>query len=311
MNDFRSFCSRIGADFNCQCEGGVTCSSQSRSRSEMKMKTTNQQNNVFIWMDDIPAEVWKLIGRHGAESLASLFNRMIAENKPPRAWTTSVSVPIWKGKGDVSECTNYRPISLLCHTMKIFERILDGHLQSIANTTLNAVLPRDAERSMLSTAAGYSRRNIVIKTRKSIWRSWTWRRRLTGSPMKCFGVPFDRTRSLRHTSDGPNYQDTTRVVCCPAGISPSFHQGSALLPLLFILCMDTAMADIHSPHLWTLLYTDNILLTNEEHQTLNDQMQQWKDRLNENGLQLSLTKAEYMECGPQTIGTTIVDGQDL
>lgn len=182
--------------------------------------------------------------------------------------------------------------------------ILIGHLQSVGNTTLNAVLPRDAERSMLSTAAGYSRRNIMIKTRKSIWRSWTWRRRLTGSPMKWFGVPFDHTRSLRHTSDGPNYQNTTSVVCCPAGTSPSFHQvhqGSALLPLLFILCMDTAMADIQSPH----------LLTNEEHQTLNAQMQQWKDRLNENGLQLDLTKAEYMECGPQTIGTTIKDGQDL
>lgn len=53
---------------------------------------------------------------------------MIAENKPPKAWTTSVTMPIWKGKGDVSECTKYRPIRLLCHTMKIYERILDGRL---------------------------------------------------------------------------------------------------------------------------------------------------------------------------------------
>lgn len=71
------------------------------------------------------------------------------------------------------------------------------------------------------------------------------------------------------------------------------------------------MADIQSPQPWTLLYTDNVLLTNEEHQTLNDQVQQWKDRLNENGLQLNLKKAEYMECGPQTISTTIVDDQEL
>lgn len=109
----------------------------------------------------------------------------------------------------------------------------------------------------------------------------------------------------------PGYYQRSLLPCGNLAIFSPSSPRPALLPLLFILCMDTAMADIQSPHLWTLLYTDNVLLTNEEHQTLNDQMQQWKDRLNENGLQLNLTKAEYMECGPQTIGTTIVDGQDL
>ncbi len=103
------------------------------------------------------------------------------------------------------------------------------------------------------------------------------------------------------------YQDTLSVVRCPVGISPAFHvsvgvhQGSALSPFLFILCMDTATEDIQSTHSWTLLYADDVLLANEEHQTLNDQVQQWKDRLNEKGLRLNLTKTEYMECGLQTV----------
>lgn len=56
------------------------------------------------------------------------------------------------------------------------------------------------------------------------------------------------------------------------------------------------MADIQSTHLWMLLYAYDILLANEEHQTINDQMQQWKDWLNKKGLWLNLTKTEYMEC---------------
>ncbi len=78
------------------------------------------------------------MGRRGAEILALFYNKFIAENKPPnKAWTNSVTVPIWKGKGHVSECTNYRPIRLLCHTMKIYEKILDGRLRSITRTTPN------------------------------------------------------------------------------------------------------------------------------------------------------------------------------
>ncbi len=75
--------------------------------------------------------------------------------------------------------------------------------------------------------------------------------------------------------------------------------------------MDTATADIQSTHPWMLLYADDVLLANEERQTLNDQVQQWKDHLNEKGLWLNLTKTEYMECDLQTVGTIIVDGQDL
>ncbi len=59
--------------------------------------------------------------------------------------------------------------------------------------------------------------------------------------------------------------------------------------------MDTSTADIQSTH--PLLYADDVLLANEERQTLKDQVQQWKDRLNE---KLNLTKTEYMEYGLQT-----------
>lgn len=69
--------------------------------------------------------------------LADLLNRIAAENKPSQAWTTSTTMPIWKGKENVSQCTNSASIRLLCHAMKIFERILNKCLRDIVELTPN------------------------------------------------------------------------------------------------------------------------------------------------------------------------------
>ena len=41
----------------------------------------------------------------------------------------SVLVPIFKEKGDIQECKNYRGIKLLTHTFKIWERVLDRRVR--------------------------------------------------------------------------------------------------------------------------------------------------------------------------------------
>ena len=39
-------------------------------------------------------------------------------------------IPIYKNKGDVQDCSNYRGIKLMSHTMKIWERIIDRRIRS-------------------------------------------------------------------------------------------------------------------------------------------------------------------------------------
>lgn len=95
------------------------------------------KNGKATGPDVIPAEAWKMLGWRGAEFLATMFNKAVEEDDVPQAWTTSTTVPIWKGKGDLSECANYRPICLLCHAMKIFESIINSCLRSIGNITPN------------------------------------------------------------------------------------------------------------------------------------------------------------------------------
>ena len=38
-------------------------------------------------------------------------------------------VPIFKEKGDIQDCGNYRGIKMISHTMKIWERIIDRRLR--------------------------------------------------------------------------------------------------------------------------------------------------------------------------------------
>ena len=47
----------------------------------------------------------------------------------PDEWRKSILVPIYKNKGDIQSCTNYRGIKLMCHIMKLWERVIEQMLR--------------------------------------------------------------------------------------------------------------------------------------------------------------------------------------
>jgi hypothetical protein len=69
--------------------------------------------------DGIPIEVWICLGARAIVWLTKLFNLIFRSNKMPEEWRRSILVPIFKNKGDVQSCTNYREIKLMSHTMKL------------------------------------------------------------------------------------------------------------------------------------------------------------------------------------------------
>ena len=40
---------------------------------------------------------------------------------------------IFKYKGDIMNCGNYRNIKLMCHSMKLYERVHDNRLRNIVS----------------------------------------------------------------------------------------------------------------------------------------------------------------------------------
>ena len=90
------------------------------------------KNGKAVGPDDIPVEVWKCLGEGALEFLSKLYNRTMESEKMPEEWRDSVLIPIYKNKGDVQSCysSHYRGITLISHTMKLWERIVERRLRS-------------------------------------------------------------------------------------------------------------------------------------------------------------------------------------
>ena len=86
------------------------------------------KNGKAVGTDGIPIEIWKIGGRDVSLWLQCLFNKILKGERMPDEWRSSVLLPIFKGKGDVQECKNYRGIKLLSHIMKLWERVIEARL---------------------------------------------------------------------------------------------------------------------------------------------------------------------------------------
>jgi hypothetical protein len=90
--------------------------------------------------DDIPIEVWRYLGDIAIVWLTKLFNIIFWSNKMPDEWRRSILVPIFKNKGDIQSCTNYRGIKLMSHTMKLWERVIEHRLRKLTTVSNSFVL---------------------------------------------------------------------------------------------------------------------------------------------------------------------------
>ena len=75
-------------------------------------------------IDGITSEMLLYGGESLFEWLTRVCNVCVSEERVPNDWMRAIIVPIYKGKGDRSECKNYRGISLLSIPGKVYGRIL-------------------------------------------------------------------------------------------------------------------------------------------------------------------------------------------
>ena len=82
------------------------------------MALRNLKNGKATGPDDLPIEVWKSLGRTGVNCLKEALNKITDEEKIPDIWRKSILIPIFKNKGDIMNCGNYRGIKIMCHNMR-------------------------------------------------------------------------------------------------------------------------------------------------------------------------------------------------
>ncbi|XP_060527642.1 uncharacterized protein LOC132702840 [Cylas formicarius] len=73
-------------------------------------------------LDEIPAEVLKLIDNHNIHLLTHLFNSVYKTGILPKEWLQSTFITIPK-KTNARQCSDHRTISLMCHILKVLLKI--------------------------------------------------------------------------------------------------------------------------------------------------------------------------------------------
>ena len=109
----------------------ATCTTPSNGRRYLKRlpfqrMRIQQRSGRFkaVVRDDILVEQLKHIGPKAHKWLLTMLNIYFMENKIPTIWRQSKIVAILKPGKDSSISKNYRPTSLLCHTYKLYERMI-------------------------------------------------------------------------------------------------------------------------------------------------------------------------------------------
>jgi len=95
---------------------------------EVRIAVQSLKNNKALGVDRITEEIYKIGGPALQARVHNLIKTIWMKEIIPKDWAISMICPIYK-KGDKTQCSNYRGVSLLCTAYKIFITILLNRLK--------------------------------------------------------------------------------------------------------------------------------------------------------------------------------------
>ncbi|KAK3522998.1 hypothetical protein QTP86_010502 [Hemibagrus guttatus] len=290
-------------------------------KDEVRKALKRMKSGKAVGPDDIPVEVWKCLGEAAVEFLASLFNRVLESERMPEEWRRSVFAPIFKNKGDVQSCSNYRGIKLMSHTMKVWERVVEARLRKVVEiceqqygfmprkSTTDAIFAlrilmekyRDGQRELHCVFVDLEKAYDRVP-REELWYC-----------MRKSGVAEKYVRVVQDM-----YERSRTVVRCAVGQTEEFnvevglHQGSALSPFLFAIVMDQLSEEVRQESPWTMMFADDIMICSESREQVEENLERWRFALERRGMKVSRSKTEYMCVNEREgSGTVRLQGEEV
>ena len=183
-------------------------------------------------------------------------------------------------------CSNYRGIKLLSHTMELLERIIDQRLGDIVTIS-------DGQFGFKS-GVGTTDAIFVIRTLCEKYRE--------GNKRGTMDVHAETVypRGVHKISAG--YVPGRYRICVKSkrGTSEHFevgiglHQGSALSPFLFIMLVDKISQDVRNELPWEILYADDLAIIYVTSTDTQNRPESWQKVLTDNGLNINVAKTEHL-----------------
>ena len=97
---------------------------------EVEACLKNMSTNKAPGPDQITSDVYKLGGEQITKGLTKCFNKILETKTIPPSWNEAKIIILYK-KGDPDDIKNYRPISLLAHSYKLFTRLLQKRMEEV------------------------------------------------------------------------------------------------------------------------------------------------------------------------------------
>ena len=201
-------------------------------------------------------------------------------------------VPIYKEKGDIQDCGNYRGIKLLSHTMKIWERVIETRIREETEIgeqqfgfmpgrgTTDAIF---VVRQMLEKYGENQRELHLVfidlekaydRVPREVWRCMREKR-----------VSEKYVRLVKNMYDGARTQVRTCVGLTEKfGVTVGLHQGSSLSPYIFDLIMDVLGQEIIAPAPWDMLFADDIVLIDTTREGVEQKLELLRRAMEDRGL---------------------------
>ncbi|VDO80635.1 unnamed protein product [Heligmosomoides polygyrus] len=210
-------------------------------------------------------------------------------------------------EGQSADCSNYRPILLPSHSMKIFERIFDRRIREIVRLSDNQCGFVPGFGTIYATNAA---RLLVEKHRrkqKPVYIAFLDVEKEKPVYIAFLDVEkaFDRVPreviwyALRQHNVPEELIEWVRMLySCPKSRVQAAAGTSMEFPI-----------SVGKPVPWTLPYADDVMLACEDKDDLERQVQAWCDRLAMFGLKLNVKKTEYLTTNVNEFGSIKINGE--
>ena len=292
--------------------------------SEVQTAINSLKRNKSPGSDGITAEMVQAGGEPLSQQIHKLCNKAWHEGTIPEEWGKSILVSIPK-KGDLSNCSNYRTISLINHTGKVLLIVLLNRLKSHLDPYLSeeqagfrkdrSTIHQILTLRLLAEKAkrqGKKIHNCFIDFQKAFD---TIKHEIIWAVLKSYGVNTKMVTLLQKI-----YEKSQTAVRIGKDNGEWFRtdvgtrQGDPLSPLLFIAYLERVMDQVRQNTsgikisgilINNLRFADDIDLIDEDVSSLQRQIELTKTAAEQAGLILNINKTKTMVFGDRNIDNSI------